>query len=169
MCVDRNVKKLALTQSEEIQITEKIELILEEKGVILWWRGRMQEPAPCDVIGAAALPVRQQGGQPTMEWIELKEDAQTDIPKKTLLLKTSIRYGVISEYDVKAKKEGWVPPPQLVSVLLNKWKNVARAELEIYSENELGDLHAVVKETPASLLKSSIEASIKVVQLKYRK
>ncbi|XP_058952417.2 uncharacterized protein [Pocillopora verrucosa] len=34
---------LPLPQSEEVQVTEKVELLLGEKGIVLWWRGRPRQ------------------------------------------------------------------------------------------------------------------------------
>ena len=30
---------LPLSQSEEVKVTEKVEMLLGEKGIVLWWRG----------------------------------------------------------------------------------------------------------------------------------
>lgn len=147
ICSDRNLKDLALSQSEEIDITNKVELILKEKGVILWWRGRIRESE--SRTSSAAIPEWQYVSFPSME---PKEDRQSETAKKTLMLKTTIRYGVISykESDVVERKEGWKPPPHLESDLLQKWKYVSKAELEIHSEKDSGHLRVVVKDSSAS-------------------
>ena len=89
ICSGRNVTESALSQSEEIDITNKVELILKEKGVILWWRGKIQENESSTSDAAV----------PASFWIPAmnpKEDGHSDTPKKVLMLKTAIRYGVIS-------------------------------------------------------------------------
>ena len=82
--------------------------------------------------------------------VEEKEDPESDTSKKTLMLKTSMRFGVISykDYDVIEREEGWSPPSDLVSDLRQKYKDVPRAELEIYSES--GGLLAVVRDSALS-------------------
>ena len=136
------MKELALLQSEEIDITNKVELILKKKGVILWWRGKSQENESSS--SDAAVAEFQYVSFPAME---PSEDQQSDSPKKELMLKTAIRYGVISykESDVVERKECWKPPPELESDLLEKWKNVPKAELEIHFEKDSGHLRVVVK------------------------
>lgn len=130
-----------------MEITEKVELILQEKGLVLWCRGRSRESETCTVD--AAIQDWQYVAFPT---VEEKEDPGTDTSKKTLMLKTAIRYGDISykAIDEVERKEGWNPPRHLVSDLKHKWKNVPRAELEIYSERESGNLRAVVKDSSLS-------------------
>ena len=142
ICSDRNVKELALLQSEEIDITNKVELILKKKGVILWWRGKRRENESS--TSDAAVAECQYVSFPAME---PSEDQLSDTPKKELMLKTAIRHGVISykESDVVERKECWKPPPQLESGLLEKWKNVHKAELEIHFEKDSGHLQVVVK------------------------
>ncbi|KAL9963902.1 hypothetical protein ACROYT_G027457 [Oculina patagonica] len=147
ICKDRNAKELVLSQSEEMEITDKVELILQEKGVVLWCRGRSRE-SESRTVGAANLDW-QYVEFPNMEQ---KEDPQTDTSKETLMLKTAIRFGDISykASDVVERKRGWNPPHELVSDLKHKWKNVPRAELEIYSERESGNLRAVVRDSLVS-------------------
>ena len=142
ICPDRNEKELALSQSEEINITNKVELILKEKGVILWLRGKSREAKSS--TSDAALAEFQYVSFPAMD---PSEDQQSDTPEKSLMLKTVIRYGVISDQqgDVVERKARWKPPPQLESGLLQKWKNVPKAELEIYLEKDSGHLCVVVK------------------------
>ena len=43
MYSDITAETLPLSQSEEVQITEKLELLLGEKGIVLWWRGRPRQ------------------------------------------------------------------------------------------------------------------------------
>ena len=141
------MEELALSQSEEIDITNKVELILKGKGVILWSRGKLRESESS--TSDAATPEWQYVSFPAMD---PNEDRQSDTPKKALMLKTAIRHGVISykESDVAERKEGWKPPPQLESELLQKWKNVPKAKLEIYSEKDSGQLLVVVRDSLAS-------------------
>ena len=84
---------------------------------------------------------------------------QSDTPKKALMLKTAIRYGVISyeEKDVVERKEGWKPPPELESRLFEKWKNVPRAGLEIHSEKDSVHLRVVVKDSLTSRMKDQMK------------
>lgn len=147
ICSDRNVKESALSQIEENDITNKVELILKEKSVILWWRGKV-----CEKESSASDPVDPEWQYVSYPAIDPNEDRESDTPKKALMLKTAIRYGVISykESDVFERKEGWKPPPQLESDLLQKWKNVPKAELEIHSEKDSGHLRVVVKDSLAS-------------------
>ena len=137
------MKELALSQTEETDITNKVDLILKEKGVILWWRGKSRENE--STTSDAATSECRYVSFPAMD---PNEDQQNDTSKKALLLKTAIRYGVISyqESDVVIRKEGWKPPPQLESDLLQKWKNVPKAELEIHSEKDSENLGVVVKD-----------------------
>ena len=136
------MKELELSQSEEIDITNKVELIVKKKGVILWWRGKSRENESS--TSDAAMAKWQYVSFPAME---PSEDQQSNTPKKALMLKTAIRYGVISykESDVVERKERWKPPPLLESGLLEKWKNVPKAELEIHFEKDSGHLQVVVK------------------------
>ena len=138
------MKELALSQSEEIDITNKVELILKRKGLVLWWRGKIRENESS--ISDAATPEWQYVSFPAMD---PNEDRQRDTSKKALMLATTIRYGVISykESDVVGRKEGWKPTPRLESDLLQKWKNVPKAKLEIYSEQDSGHLHVVVRDS----------------------
>lgn len=155
ICSDRNLKELALSQSEEIDITNKVESILKEKGVILWWRGKIRENESS--ASDAATPEWQYVSFPAMD---PNEDQQSDTPKKALMLKTVIRYGAISckESDVVERKEGWEPPSQLASDLLQKWKDVPRAKLEIHSEKDPGHLHVVVRDSLASGLMGYVKS-----------
>lgn len=136
-----------LSQSEEMKITDKVELILQDKGIVLWCRGRARNSESC--TDGAGIQDWQYVSFPILEQ---KEDPETDISKKALMLKTSIRYGVISykESDVVERKDDWNPPPQLVSDLRHKWKHAPRADLEIYSGKEPGELRVVVKDSPVS-------------------
>ena len=142
ICSDRKEKELALSQSEEIDITNKVELILKEKGIILWWRGKSWENESS--TSDAAMAKFQYVSFPAMD---PSEDQQSDTPEKSLMLKTAIRYGVISyqEGDVVERKAYWKPPPQLESGILQKWTNVPKAELEIHLEKDSGHLRVVVK------------------------
>lgn len=47
MYSDRTKETLPLSQSEEVQITEKVELFIGEKGIVLWWRGKPRKSEPC--------------------------------------------------------------------------------------------------------------------------
>ena len=40
---DITAETLPLSQSEEVQVTEKVELLLGEKGIVLWWRRRPRQ------------------------------------------------------------------------------------------------------------------------------
>ena len=142
VCPDRNEKELALSQSEEIYTTNKVESILKEKGIILWCRGKSRENESS--TSDAAMAEFQYVSFPSMD---PSEDQQSDTPEKSLMLKTAIRYGVISyqEGDVMERKACWKPPPQLESGLLQKWKNVPKAELEIHLEKDSAHLRGVVE------------------------
>lgn len=133
-----------LPQSEEKQITEKVELLLGEKGVVLWCRGKiLEQSGPCAIEAAMPCP-------------------ETSAPNEKLMLKTSIRSGRISyeEHDVVERKEGWKPPADLVSDLLKKYKSVSWAELEIYYEESSGDIRAVVKESAMSRVLSGYKLTV---------
>lgn len=127
MYSDRTEVTLPLSQSEEVQVTEKVELLIGEKGLVLWWRGKPRKG---------------------------ESSPQAGTPNKTLMLKTSIRNGLISfeERDVMERREGYTPPDALVSDLGRKYSNVPKASLEIYCEESSGSVHAVVKEPPLSLV-----------------
>lgn len=155
ICSDRNVKESALSQIEENDITNKVDSILMEKGVILWWRGNVCEKESS--ASDAANPKCQYVSFPA---IDPNEDHLSDTAKKALVLKTVIHYGVISykESDLVERKEGWKPPPQLESDLLQKWKNVPKAELEIHSEKASGHLRVVVKDSLAPLMRSYMKS-----------
>ena len=43
MYSDITAETLPLSQSEEVQVTGKVELQLGEKGIVLWWRGRPRQ------------------------------------------------------------------------------------------------------------------------------
>ena len=129
-----------------MEITDKVESILLEKGVVLWCRGRIQESESC-IASAAQIQDWQHVAFPTVD-----DDPHTDTLNKTLMLKTSIRYGVISykQSDVIERKKSWNPPSELVSDLLHKWKDVPIAGLEIFSDKKSGVLRAVVRDSSIS-------------------
>lgn len=112
---------LPLSQSEEVKVTEKVELLLGEKGIVLWWRGR---PRKCDGVLNEMLVL------------------------KTSIRFGRISF---AEGDVVEMKEGYKPPEHLVSDFLEKYGRVPRAELEIYYEESSGGVRTVVKELESAM------------------
>ena len=115
---------LPLSQSEEVKVTEKVELLLGEKGIVLWWRGR---PRKCDGVLNEMLVL------------------------KTSIRFGRISF---AERDVVEMKEGYKPPEHLVSDFLEKYGRVPRAELEIYYEESSGGVRAVVKELESAMFRA---------------
>ena len=69
---------------------------------------------------------------------------------ETLLLKTRLRYGQLSESDkdTMVRNEQWTPPDELLSDISSKFKNVAEADLEIYRVEETGVIRVKITEKP---------------------
>lgn len=123
---------LPLSQSEEVQVTEKVELLLGEKGIVLWWRGR---PRKCDGVLNEMLVL------------------------KTSIRFGRISF---AEGDVVEMKEGYKPPEHLVSDFLEKYSHVPRAEVEIYCEESSGGVRIVVKESAMSRALSDYRLAMKI-------
>ena len=138
-----------MSQDEEDAVTRSVNLLLGEKGEILWWKRNTnslhQTQNPKGLLQyhrSPSLPERD----------GVAERSEIGIAKRpvnhnesTLLLKTRLRHGMISyrEEDVIIWMEGWEPPKEIEDSLMKKWRSTAVAELLIYQEN-LGARYKVV-------------------------
>ena len=76
---------------------------------------------------------------------------------ETLVVKTRLRYGQLSESDkdTMVRNEQWTPPDELLSDISDRFKDVAEADLEIYRVEETGVIR--VKITKKSIICAIIE------------
>ena len=76
---------------------------------------------------------------------------------ETLVVKTRLRYGQLSESDkdTMVRNEQWTPPDELLSDISDRFKDVAEAYLEIYRVEETGVI--CVKITKKSIICAIIE------------
>ena len=93
---------------------------------------------------------------------------QPETPKTevgTLLVKTRLRHGKIldSDDDKVAWNERWTPPDDLLSVISDKFKNVAEADMEIYRVEETGVTRIKIIHNTNSSMGSFIYAIIEIV------
>ncbi|XP_020605426.1 uncharacterized protein LOC110044244 isoform X2 [Orbicella faveolata] len=81
---------------------------------------------------------------------------------ETLLLKTRLRYGQLSDRDddKMVRNEQWTPPGELLSSISDRFKDVAEADLEIYRMEESGVIRVKITDTTK---KPFIYAIIEVV------
>lgn len=132
--------KTKVTQNDEDDITHRINLLLGDKGIILWWKGNKTSHLEVKNSKRASYFNRSKSlpddgaAKRSMEFSE----RQINPEASTLLLKTRLRHGTISylNEDVEERLEGWVAPKEIEDSLKKKWSSTADAELLIYLENE---------------------------------
>ena len=81
---------------------------------------------------------------------------------ETLLVKTRLRYGQLSDSDddMVVWSELWTPPDDLLPDIFNKFKNVADADMEIYRVESTGVIRIKIEDNTR---KSIIYADIEIV------
>lgn len=135
-----------ISPRDEESITARIDELLGEKGVILWWRGSTKTkrsfltssqslPPPADSV-KTTVPTKK----------ELSSHVERPInPKEfTLVLKTRLRRGKIL-YDKSDKRlEGWTACQEMEDNLLREWQSTNMAELLVFRENKTGNERTVV-------------------------
>ena len=84
---------------------------------------------------------------------------------ETLVVKTRLRYGQLSESDkdTMVRNEQWTPPDELLADISDRFKDVAEADLEIYRVEETGVIR--VKITKKSFIYDIIEVDSGVITL----
>ena len=87
--------------------------------------------------------------------------AQHDV--ETLLAKTRLRYGQLSDGDKNKMVKQWTPPDELLSGISDRFKNVAEADMEIYRVEETGVIRIKIIDNTGSLMRSFIYAVIEIV------
>lgn len=87
--------------------------------------------------------------------------AQHDV--ETLLAKTRLRYGQLSDGDKNKMVKQWTPPDELLSGISDRFKNVAEADMEIYRVEETGVIRIKIINNTGSLMRSFIYAVIEIV------
>ena len=87
--------------------------------------------------------------------------AQHDV--ETLLAKTCLRYGQLSDGDKNKMVKQWTPPDELLPGISDRFKNVAEADMEIYRVEETGVIRIKIINNTGSLMRSFIYAVIEIV------
>ena len=87
--------------------------------------------------------------------------AQHDV--ETLLAKTRLRYGQLSDGEKNKMVKQWTPPDELLSGISDRFKNVAEADMEIYRVEETGVIRIKIINNTGSLMRSFIYAVIEIV------
>lgn len=87
--------------------------------------------------------------------------AQHDV--ETLLAKTRLRYGQLSDGDKNKMVKQWTPPDELLSGISDRFKNVAEADMEIYRVEETGVIRIKIIDNTGLLMRSFIYAVIEIV------
>ena len=84
---------------------------------------------------------------------------------ETLLVKTRLRHGKISDSDDDKVvwNERWTPPDDLLAGIFDKFKNVAEADMEIYRVEETGVIRIKIIHNTSSSMRSFIYAIIEIV------
>lgn len=86
--------------------------------------------------------------------------AQHDV--ETLLAKTRLRYGQLSDGDKNKMVKQWTPPDELLSGISDRFKNVAEADMEIYRVEETGAIRIKIIHNTSSSMRSFIYAIIEI-------
>ncbi len=133
--------KSKVSKNEEDAITDRINLLLGDKGVILWWKGdKYSLPETKNLKRTSqfnrsiSLPDEGAAKRSGMGFFERSISPEAS----SILLKTRLRYGTISYLDEDEEKrlERWMAPKQMEDYLMKQWRSTADAELLIYQENE---------------------------------
>ena len=153
LCTDGGGK---ISQREEEGITARIEELLGEKGLIVWWNRstktkrsflRRSRPLPAPA-GSIEMPT--------------KGELSTINPKEfTLVLKTRLRRGRISYDESDVRLEGWTACQNMEENLLREWQSTNIAELLVFRENKTGRERTLVIKDFETRMKS-LEECIKV-------
>ncbi len=148
ICCDKS----KVSQNGEAAITDRINLLLGDKGVILWWKGNRyslletKNPKRASQFNRSiSLPDEGAAKRSTMGFFERPISPEASL----ILLKTRLRHGTISylDEDVEKRLEGWMAPKQMEDDLMKQWRSTADAELLIYQENGTErNLVTIVKE-----------------------
>ena len=161
LCTEEGGK---ISLRDEESITARIEELLGEKGLILWWKGSTQTkrsslirsqslPAPADSV-KSTVPTKKELSSPVESRINPKEF--------TLVLKTRLRRGRILYDESDKRLEGWTACPEMENNLLREWQSTNVAELLVFRENKTGtERTLVIKEFETQV--KSLGESIKGV------
>lgn len=147
-----------MSQSEENSMTFRIKELLDDKGVILWWKGnnpQKQNPKRTWSFSRSKSLTGYNGATATVA--EAPKARPINPEDFTLLLKTRLHHGKISyqDEDVEVELEGRKLPPEIVIDLMKKWQSTAEAELLVYRENNIGHYRTIV-----NLMKDSKAAKV---------
>ena len=141
-----------ISRDDENAIIARIEGILGEKGVILWWKGnkRSLQTRRSQFARSQSYPSREDTATKNVKKGSGSKEAAPQITPGdfTLLLKTRLRHGKISydEQDVVQRLEGWTAPQEIAKRLLEEWESTIDAELLVYRENKTGNPRVKVTE-----------------------
>ena len=136
LCTDGGGK---ISQREEEGITARIEELLGEKGLIVWWNRstktkrfflRRSRPLPAPA-GSIEIPTKGE-----LWTINRKEF--------TLVLKTRLRRGRISYDESDVRLEGWTACQNMEENLLRNWQSTNIAELSVFRNNKTGQERTLV-------------------------
>lgn len=136
ICSDKN----QVSQNDEDDITHRMNLLLGDKGIILWWKGNktshleMKNSKRTSPFNRSRSLPYDGAAKRSMEFSAHPINPEAS----TLLLKTRLRHGAISylDEDVEERLEGWVAPKEIENNLKKKWRSIGDAELLIFQENE---------------------------------
>ena len=160
-------KESDISPSEYDTITARIEELLDENGLIVWWaenksclqtkRLSFDRPESCPVYDGAAKKSAKKGF-PT-------QVARPTNPEWKLILHTRLRHGRISydENDVKVMLKGWTAPQKMELDLLANWHSTNMAELLVYREIKAGNECTVAMETWFSGQSDSVKGGLQSV------
>ena len=156
-----------MTQNEEDDLTNQIDLLLGAKGVVLWSKGnqtvphQIQNPRPPKRSFVRSQSVPDYGaGKRSMAQNEARP---IDPQEFTLLLKTRLHRGKISyqKEDVEQRLEGWTAPEHIANDLMKKTQSTVDADLQIYQENGTNNYRVVVNDRKDSKTGHTIANSVK--------
>lgn len=138
---DRNSN---MSLNEENFITSRIVELLDDKGVIFWWKGnkpQKQTPKRSWSFGRKRAQKDNNGAAVTVAESEACHLCSDDF---TLLFKARLHYGEISLQDENEKCDEDELPPEIKESLRKKWQSTADAELLVFREKTTGDYRTIV-------------------------
>lgn len=144
---DRNSN---MSPNEENLITSRIKELLDDKGVIFWWKGnnpQKQTPKSSWSLRRKRAQKDNDGAAATVSETKERHLCPDDF---TLLFKARLRYGEISLQDENEKFDEDMLPSEIKENLRIKWQSTADAELLVFREKTTGDYRTIVNPTAIS-------------------
>ena len=144
---DRNSN---MSPNEENLITSRIKELLDDKGVIFWWKGnnpQKQTPKRSWSLRRKRAQKDNDGAAATVSETKERHLCPDDF---TLLFKARLRYGEISLQDENEKFDEDMLPSEIKENLRTKWQSTADAELLVFREKITGDYRTIVNPTAIS-------------------